>query len=80
MKTILDTEIIKVFLTNEGYVPIIKMEGDNWLEHMPFPANLQGLVNAMQLATECCAGKFYPKRIYKKSDVAKLAIAYNKLT
>lgn len=62
-KTILNTEIVKIVQTDEGFHTYIKMQEGGWLEHATFPPELKGLVNALDLATNCAAGKFYPKRI-----------------
>lgn len=58
-KIVVDTEIIKVFLTEEGYIAHIRAQDGSVLEHQPFPGNVQGLVNALDLATQVCAGKFF---------------------
>jgi hypothetical protein len=65
-KKILDTDIVRIVLTDEGYNVFIKMQNGSWLEHAPFEGDLKGLVNALDLAVNCCAGKFYPRRLASK--------------
>lgn len=74
--TILNTPLVQIFEENDEYKVLIKMSGGGILEHEPFPKNLQGLIGALQMATECLAGKFYPKRVLTgygthKNDVIK---------
>lgn len=74
-KTILDTPIVKIVQNGSEYQVIIAMSKGGFVEHEPFPSNLEGLVSAMQLATECLAGKFYPRRVIKteiETSVARL--------
>lgn len=66
-KLILNTEIVKIELSSEGYHTLVKMQDGGWLEHAAFSPDLKGLVNALDLATNCAAGKFFPRRV-RKSD------------
>lgn len=61
--TVLDTPLVQIFEEDNQYKMLIKMSQGGILEHEPFPKNLQGLVSALQLATEILAGKFYPRRV-----------------
>ena len=63
MKKVLDTELVKINDTGDEYQVLIAMSQGGVIEHEPFPHNLQGLVAALQLATEICAGKFFPRRV-----------------
>lgn len=63
MKTILDTDLVKIKDDGREYKVLIRMSQGGTLEHEPFERNLRGLIAAMQLATECLAGKFYPRRV-----------------
>lgn len=65
-KNILDTDIVKIKLTEEGYCAFIKMQNGSWLEHTPYENDLKGLVAVLDLAVNCCAGKFYPRRLASK--------------
>ena len=47
----------------------IAMSNGGWIEHNSFENNLQGLVAALDLATQVCAGKFYPKGIVSDSEL-----------
>lgn len=68
MKTILNTELVKIIDSGTQYEVHIKMSKGGVLEHEPFPKNLEGLVTALQLATEICAGKFFPRGILKQKQ------------
>ena len=48
----------------------IALSDGGWIEHQEFDNNLQGLVGALDLATQCCAGKFYPKSVVTRDEVA----------
>lgn len=60
-KLILDTELVQIVQEGGEYRMFIKMSRGGTLEHEPFPQDLRGLVAALQLATEVCAGKFFPR-------------------
>lgn len=60
---ILNTPWAQIFLTKAGYQLLIKMSEGGWVEHNPFPPKPEGLVAAMQVATEVCAGKFFLKQV-----------------
>mgnify|MGYP000903260596 CR=1 FL=1 len=60
-KLIVDTKFVLVIQTKENYRVFLAMSDGDFAEHNPFALDLQGLVAAMQLSTECCAGKFYLK-------------------
>lgn len=63
MKTlILNTDIVRIELSGDGFETYIKCQDGGWLQHATFPPGQEGLVNALDLATNCAAGKFYPKR------------------
>lgn len=68
-KKILTTEIVRIELSSEGYHTFVAMQDGGWLEMATFTPDLKGLVNALDLATNCAAGKFYPKRCQKGSEV-----------
>lgn len=60
---ILNTKFVKIEETETHYRVFIALSKGGWIEHNPFEKNIMGLTNAMQLATECCAGKFYPMQV-----------------
>lgn len=60
-KLILNTQFIIIIETQNEYRVFLAMADGEWVEHKEFQKNLMGLTNALQLATECCAGKFYLK-------------------
>lgn len=73
--TVLDTPLVQIFEEDNQYKMLIKMSQGGILEHEPFAKNLQGLVSALQLATEILAGKFYPRRaLTLGSEPSRLSI------
>jgi hypothetical protein len=73
VRVVLDTEQVKINEMVSEYQVLIKIRTGGVLEHEPFPKDLQGLVSAMQLATECLAGKFFPRSVLG-ADLAKLGV------
>lgn len=69
-KLILDAELVKIYFTGNEYRVLISMSRGGMLEHEPFPGDLRGLVAAMTLATEVCAGKFFPRGVVKEEASA----------
>lgn len=67
-KLILDTELVKIFFTGSEHRVFIAISQGGVLEHEPFPGDLRGLVAALDLARECCAGKFFPKCVVKENE------------
>ncbi len=61
-KIVLDTELVVINDLGNQYQVLIKMSQGGTIEHEPFPKSLEGLVTALQLATEICAGKFFLRR------------------
>lgn len=68
MKKILDTDIVKINDTGSEYQVLIRMSQGGVIEHEPFSHDVRGLVAALQLATEICAGKFFPKRVLQNDQ------------
>ncbi len=66
-KIVLDTDLVKIIDDGAEYLVHIKMQRGGILEHEPFKRDLHGLVGAMQLATEICAGKFFPRGVLNES-------------
>lgn len=70
---ILNTDLVKIYFYGAEYKLFIKMSQGGTIEHEPFLGNLTGLVSALQLATEICAGKFFPRRVVEtESDAPKI--------
>lgn len=69
-KFVVSTEMIKVIDNGSNYIAHIRMSKGGWVEHEPFPHNLQGLVAALDLSTQVCAGKFFLKSIVASSGPA----------
>jgi hypothetical protein len=63
LKVVLNTELVVINELEHEYQILIRMSQGGTLEHEPFPKSLEGLVTALQLATEICAGKFFPRRV-----------------
>ncbi len=76
-KKILTTEIVRIELSGEGYQTFVAMQDGGWLEMATYSPNLQGLVNALDLATNCASGKFFPKRCQKGSETIGIEHAQN---
>lgn len=72
MNLIVNTKYVKIEETNTEYKVYIALSKGGWIEHNPFQKDTMGLASAMQLATECCAGKFYPKQIVTIGNEQKL--------
>lgn len=66
-KKVLDTDIVKINQSQEGFHTFIKMQDGGWIEMAAFENDLKGLVNALDLATNAAAGKFYPRRLGSKA-------------
>ena len=79
MKTVyvVNTPFIQIELTDKGYTPFITTKDGSIVEHETFPKDAQGLVNALILASEVCAGKFYLARV-KSVPETKNVIDYKK--
>jgi hypothetical protein len=83
MKLILNDEIVKVYENkeNQAYNVFIRLSAqDGWIEHNPFPGNLQGKIAAMSLATDCMAGKFFPATVTKTLPGEAVGIEHKPLT
>jgi hypothetical protein len=75
VKQILNTPIVQILEKDGEYQVIIAMSKGGFVEHEPFPKDLQGLVSAMQLATECLAGKFFPRAVVESEKFSSNLIA-----
>ncbi len=71
-KVIVNTKfvIVKESDTGTHLRVFIALSKGGWIEHNEFDNNLQGLVAALDLATQCCAGKFYPKCLVSEESKA----------
>lgn len=55
------------------------MQDGNWLEHTPFPPDLKGVINALDLAMNVMSGKFWPARMVDiRTETAKLYLTGGK--
>ena len=70
-KLVVDADLVKVFFTGAEHRVFIKMSKGDMIEHEPFPPNLEGLIASMQLATEVCAGKFFPRCVVETTSPTK---------
>jgi hypothetical protein len=76
MNTIVNTKFC-VVKEAEGKAKLrvfIALSDGGWIEHQEFDNNLQGLVAALDLATQCCAGKFYPKKVVTREEVTGVGL------
>jgi hypothetical protein len=69
-KPVLITELVQINDLGNQYQVLIPLTQGGTVEHEPFPKSLEGLVAAMQLATEICAGKFFLRRVVKTEVVS----------
>jgi len=76
---ILNTPFVKIYqVQNELQVQITAKDG-SIIEHEPFKNDAEGLVNALSIATEICAGKFYLRKVIQTpSGRDNLAIDFQK--
>ena len=65
MNLIVNTPLVKVFKSNRGHEMHIATKDGTIIEHEPFPSTLEGLVAAISLSAEICAGKFYLSKVFK---------------
>lgn len=69
-----NTPMVKVFKSSdgpEGYQMHITCKDGSIVEHEPFQNNLEGLVAAISLSAEICAGKFYLSGIFLNKQKLK---------
>lgn len=64
---ILKTELVQIFKANGEHRIFVAMSEGGSIEMEPQSGDLQGLVSSLQLATEICAGKFFPKRVVSEN-------------
>ncbi len=79
-KIILNTELVQIHDNGSEYQIFINMSRGGQIEHEPMPRDLRGLVAALQLATEVCAGKFFPRQVVrtdKGQDTTPLLVSKN---
>lgn len=78
MKTpVVLTPMVQVYKTHLHYEMTIVCRDGSIVEHEPFKNDLEGLVSALSLCAEICAGKFYLKSV-KLSAAKKLEIESSK--
>lgn len=68
MKTVLDTEVVRILDDGSQYRVLIKVKAGGTIEHEPFPRDIRGLAAAMDLATNCVIGKFFPARFIQPGE------------
>lgn len=73
---IINTPMVKVIQSAIGYEMQITCKDGTVVEHEPFPNNLEGMVAAISLSAEICAGKFYLRGVFKLKNELK-TIEYN---
>ena len=82
MKLILDTELCRIVQDKAEIKVFVKITEGGWVEHHPFTPDARGLVGALTVATDICAGKFWLQKLVKDSDrvlnVAQIVAAKEK--
>lgn len=71
MNYIVNTQAVKVFQSARGYEMIITCKDGTLIQHEPFPGTLEGMVSAISLSAEICAGKFFLNSVFKMKDEHK---------
>jgi len=66
---VVNTPLVKVIDTGKEYQMLIYAKDTSVIEHEPFKRSLEGLVAAISLSAEICAGKFYLRGISKISMI-----------
>lgn len=61
-KEILLTPLVRIFQAGDMYYMEIACKDGSVIEHEPF-RGLEGLVTALSLSAEICAGKFYLSKV-----------------
>lgn len=60
---IVNTPLVRVEKSKQGWSMFITCQDGSVIEHQPFPPSLEGMVGAISLSAEICAGKFYLKSV-----------------
>lgn len=71
---IVDTPLVKVVYESKGVAMYITCADGSIVEHNQFQPSLEGIVAAISLSAEICAGKFFLKTVVKTpvKDEAKM--------
>lgn len=80
MIKIVQTDHIQIEDHGDQYKVFLPLQTGGVVEHEPFPRNPQGLVAALLLAADVCAGKFYLKRIVVEKGIARKPQMLSKLS
>ena len=73
---IVDTPLVKVVYESRGTAMYITCKDGSVIEHEPFPPSLEGVVGAISLAAEICAGKFFLSIVVYVPE-KKIGLEYN---
>lgn len=60
---IVNTPLVKVIQEESCFRMVITCKDGSVVEHEPFQPNLEGMVAAISLSAEICAGKFYLSKV-----------------
>lgn len=72
MNFLVNTPLVRVFKSAKGYEMHIVCKDGSVIEHEPFPNDLQGMVAAISLSAEICAGKFYLSKVLSVPPETKM--------
>lgn len=67
---IVNTPLVQVFASKNGYEMHITCKDGSVIAHQPFPPTLEGMVAAISLSAEICAGKFYLNSIVSEKQTS----------
>ena len=68
MDFIVNTPLVKVFRSQKGIEMHIRCKDGSVIAHEPFQDSLEGMVAAISLSAEICAGKFYLNSVVSKKE------------
>lgn len=75
---VVETPLIKIIRKALLFQVFLFCKDGSVIEHEPFPLTLEGLVAALSLSAEVCAGKFYLNRIIKDNSVSTTTLIAGK--
>jgi hypothetical protein len=73
---IVDTPLVTVVFEARGVAVYLVTKDGSVVEHEPFPGSVEGIVNAIHLAAEVMAGKFYLAKVVSVPE-KRIGLEYN---
>jgi len=69
-QAVVSTPLVTLIKRQNAFQMLIYCKNGSVVEHEPFPLTLEGMVAAISLSAEICAGKFYLNRIVKDNSLS----------